>query len=467
MMPNKNDYDDPDFNPFEEDETDGTLYPDASSLNEELGESSDDAHSGKGASRPAAGRADFRSSSLVPEDYLDSHDGSDDSKPNKGPFIGESSFDETVLGESDIDNPAEDFAESMGGNSYPDEGSLDGRPIVSKDSGTLNPAGIIGESSFDETVLSQSDIDEGTEAYSESMKQDVLSGDDFQDDIGTDGDRSGSGGKSNQKGGSGGAIGHVASDSSIHEETVRLYESMGGLGDDMDEFEEFVSAADDGSDSDASDQPGRSSQIWRSSSKTGSSEAPVRKISGEAPFGQSPGADYVVQEKLAEGGMGAVYIAKQVSLNRTLAIKTLKPLKDEDRRALEKSGRLTQRTRQLKEGFLSEAQVTANLVHPNIVPIHDLAQTEEGIPFYSMKLVNGAEWSSPKRNKSRKDLMDDPIRKMSLEENLDVLLKVCDGMAYAHSEGVVNRDLKPENVVVGDFGEVIILDWGLAVPAQD
>ena len=55
----------------------------------------------------------------------------------------------------------------MGGNSYPDEGSLDGRPIVSKDSGTLNPAGIIGESSFDETVLSQSDIDEGTEAYSE------------------------------------------------------------------------------------------------------------------------------------------------------------------------------------------------------------------------------------------------------------------------------------------------------------
>ena len=69
------------------------------------------------------------------------------------------------------------------------------------------------------------------------MKQDVLSGDDFQDDIGTDGDRSGSGGKSNQKGGSGGAIGHVASDSSIHEETVRLSESMGGLGDDMDEFE--------------------------------------------------------------------------------------------------------------------------------------------------------------------------------------------------------------------------------------
>ncbi len=146
--------------------------------------------------------------------------------------------------------------------------------------------------------------------------------------------------------------------------------------------------------------------------------------------------EYDVLSELGKGNMGIVYEARQSSLNRELAIKSLKPK--------EGSARYEQ------EMFVSEAVVTANLVHPNIVPIHDLGRTDDGKLFYSMKKVMGVSW-------------DKTIREKSLEDNLDIFMKMCDAVAYAHSRGVVNRDLKPENVVVGAYGEVIVLDWGLAV----
>lgn len=146
--------------------------------------------------------------------------------------------------------------------------------------------------------------------------------------------------------------------------------------------------------------------------------------------------EYDVLSELGKGNMGIVYEARQSSLNRELAIKSLKPK--------EGSARYEQ------EMFVSEAVVTANLVHPNIVPIHDLGRTDDGKLFYSMKKVMGVSW-------------DKTIRDKTLEENLDIFMKLCDAVAYAHSRGVVNRDLKPENVVVGAYGEVIVLDWGLAV----
>lgn len=147
-------------------------------------------------------------------------------------------------------------------------------------------------------------------------------------------------------------------------------------------------------------------------------------------------AEYEVLSELGKGNMGIVYEAKQSSLNRELAIKSLNPK--------EGSAQYEQ------EMFVSEAVVTANLVHPNIVPIHDLGRTEDGKLFYSMKKVTGVSW-------------DKTIREKSLEDNLDIFMKVCDAVAYAHSRGVVNRDLKPENVVIGAYGEVVVLDWGLAV----
>lgn len=153
-----------------------------------------------------------------------------------------------------------------------------------------------------------------------------------------------------------------------------------------------------------------------------------------AQSGNAP--EYQILGTLAQGGMGIVYRARQTSLNREMAIKTLKPNQDDPVAA--------------QEMFVSEAVITANLVHPNIVPVHDLGRNSEGKLFYSMKQVAGRDW--------RKAMPE-----LTREENLDILLKVCDAVAYAHSLGVINRDLKPENVFVGSYGEVIVLDWGLAV----
>ena len=150
--------------------------------------------------------------------------------------------------------------------------------------------------------------------------------------------------------------------------------------------------------------------------------------------------EYEIQGRLGSGSMGVVHRAVQTSVNRDVAIKSLKP---------EGAGKdYTQAM------FVSEAVVTANLVHPNIVPIHDLGRTSDGKLFYAMKRVTGQAWDQTIR------------RRGNLEEKLDVLLKVCDAVAYAHSRGVINRDLKPENVVLGDFGEVIVLDWGLALTTE-
>lgn len=205
--------------------------------------------------------------------------------------------------------------------------------------------------------------------------------------------------------------------------------------------------------------PGGLSSLFRDSASGGFGKSLVirnRPVRGDAPFDSRDvaDADYEITEKLAEGGMGVVYVARQLSLSRQLAIKTLKPLGEREKKAFGGSGRIGQITRQRSEMFLSEAIVTGNLVHPNIVPIHDLCETADGTPFYSMKQVDGKPWNHH-------------IRDMTEEENLDVLLKVADAIAYAHHNGVVNRDLKPENVMIGEFGEVIVLDWGLAVPAPE
>lgn len=147
-------------------------------------------------------------------------------------------------------------------------------------------------------------------------------------------------------------------------------------------------------------------------------------------------ADYQIVDKLGEGAMGIVFSARQTAVNRIVAIKTAKPnfqSNDESRRR-----------------FLYEAHITADLDHSNIVPIHELGASEEGMLFYSMKLVQGTEWSQV-------------MRKQTREKNLEIFMKVCDAMAFAHSKGVIHRDLKPENTMLGRFGEVFVTDWGTAI----
>ena len=128
--------------------------------------------------------------------------------------------------------------------------------------------------------------------------------------------------------------------------------------------------------------------------------------------------------------------ARQVCADRDVAVKMIRP------EAAAHGGAWV--------SFLSEAMVTADLDHPNIVPIHDIGTTQDGFLFYAMKEVRGTCWK-------------DVIESKSQAENLEILLNVCDAVAFAHSKGIVHRDLKPDNVMLGDFGEVLVMDWGLAV----
>ncbi|QDU88486.1 Serine/threonine-protein kinase PknB [Pirellulimonas nuda] len=136
-----------------------------------------------------------------------------------------------------------------------------------------------------------------------------------------------------------------------------------------------------------------------------------------------------------KGGMGYVYRMRQTSLDRNVAVKQVKPdmaTNESDRNKL-----------------ITEGVITARLEHPNIVPVHDLGIASDGQPFYVMKFVEGQEWEKL-------------IGKYTEQENLEVLLKVCQAVAFAHSHNVINRDLKPGNVMIGAFGEVLVMDWGLA-----
>ncbi len=151
---------------------------------------------------------------------------------------------------------------------------------------------------------------------------------------------------------------------------------------------------------------------------------------------------------LGEGGMGIVREAEQVALGRTVAVKTLKPGHPEGAAAL-----------------LREAWTTGTLEHPNIVPIHHLEIDASLSPLLILKRVDGVEWSSLVRDGAevqRRFLTAD-----LLAWNLRILDRVLDALRFAHARGVVHRDLKPSNVMIGNFGEVYLLDWGLAVSLHD
>jgi WD40 repeat protein/serine/threonine protein kinase len=161
-------------------------------------------------------------------------------------------------------------------------------------------------------------------------------------------------------------------------------------------------------------------------------------------------SDYRLVRLLGKGGMGNVYVARQGSLDRLVALKVIKPLEEEKKKRFKQRGNLEQVEQERRLQFISEAVVTGDLDHPNIVPIHDIAVTGDDTLFYSMKRVSGMPWSKVIAEKSR-------------DENIDILLKVCDAIGFAHTRGVVHRDIKPENIMLGEFGVVMVMDWGLAL----
>jgi len=140
------------------------------------------------------------------------------------------------------------------------------------------------------------------------------------------------------------------------------------------------------------------------------------------------GTRYELVSVLGRGGMGVVYLARDTALDREVALKIF------DR----------------PPGDANEARLIARLEHPGIVPVHDFGELPDGRLFYAMKLVRGDRldrWMGAGRD---------------IGERLGVFLRVCEAVAFAHAHGVIHRDLKPANVMVGEFGEVLVLDWGIA-----
>lgn len=175
--------------------------------------------------------------------------------------------------------------------------------------------------------------------------------------------------------------------------------------------------------------------------------SPPPSVTPFLPAAPTVGADnYAVGPAIARGGMGSILTAEDQRLKRTVALKVL---------LLDAHADETQRRR-----FLREAEVLAMLAHPNIVPIYDLVW-EDGMPlFYAMKLVKGRTLEAILT--SLRDEDPASLREHSLDRLLLIFRKVCDALAFAHSKGVLHRDLKPANVMVGEFGEVLVMDWGLA-----
>ncbi len=153
--------------------------------------------------------------------------------------------------------------------------------------------------------------------------------------------------------------------------------------------------------------------------------------------------DYIVGRQLGAGGMGRVQMAHQVAVDRKVAFKEIQPKLIQQ---YEENGERPQ----LESKFLAEAHLTASLDHPNIVSIYDLGIDQENNVFYCMEIVDGKEW-------------EELFAEKSIDENIEILLKVSDGIAYAHSKNIIHRDIKPENVMIGKYSQVLIMDWGLAV----
>ncbi len=160
---------------------------------------------------------------------------------------------------------------------------------------------------------------------------------------------------------------------------------------------------------------------------------------------------YEPRREIARGGMGAIIEVWDGELRRTLAMKMVlakRPGKDTD----ESEGRIERRLSR----FLEEAQITGQLDHPGIVPVHDIGIDDQGHVFYTMQLVNGFDL------RQIFEFARLEHEGWNLRRVVGVMVRVCEAMAYAHAKGVVHRDLKPGNIMVGSFGEAFVMDWGLA-----
>jgi tetratricopeptide (TPR) repeat protein len=171
---------------------------------------------------------------------------------------------------------------------------------------------------------------------------------------------------------------------------------------------------------------------------------------GSAPAAGRGGAPkqinrYVLQKFHARGGMGEVWLAQDSDIGRQVALK-----------------RMRKQVRDQKDAFLWEAQVTGQLEHPGVIPVHELSRDDKGEPYYIMKFVHGQTLLKAIDDFHAATELDPSAREVQRLRLLQVFLTLCQTVAYAHSRGVIHRDIKPENVMIGEYGETLVLDWGLA-----
>jgi serine/threonine protein kinase len=165
------------------------------------------------------------------------------------------------------------------------------------------------------------------------------------------------------------------------------------------------------------------------------SDATQRHLREVADLPELSGDRYEILGTVGRGGMGSVFVARDRELGREVAVKVL-------RTPVASPGAV--------ERMAREARILARLEHPGIVPVHDVGALPDGRIFYTMKLVRGRR------------LDEEAARPLPIAERLRVFGRICEAVAFGHAHGVVHRDLKPENVMVGPFGEVLVMDWGVA-----
>lgn len=167
-----------------------------------------------------------------------------------------------------------------------------------------------------------------------------------------------------------------------------------------------------------------------------------------APGAEAPSGAwrYCSAQEIARGGMGIVYRVSDRQMDRVSAMKVALPY------ILKHPAHA--------ERFLGEAKITGQLEHPNIVPVHDLGSTPENGLFYTMKMIDGKPLSHVLD--MLKSGCDEFFRKYDRHQLLTIFRKVCDAVAFAHAHRIIHRDIKPENIMVGAYGEVLLMDWGLA-----
>lgn len=165
------------------------------------------------------------------------------------------------------------------------------------------------------------------------------------------------------------------------------------------------------------------------------SDSAIERLRSAVDLPDLEGTRYRLGEKLGQGGMGGVYRVEDSVLRREVAMKIVSAADSES---------------DLSARLLREAKVIARLEHPGIVPVHDVGTLPDGRVYYTMKLVQG------------KRLDAYAIELGTVPERLRLLQRICDAVGFAHAHGVLHRDLKPQNIMVGPFGEVLVMDWGLS-----